>query len=766
MISGATGSSYTLVVGDRGKTIKARVSFTDDAGYVETLTSAATDVVVAVALANSGGVETAVISNAGKPHNSAYAVTENTGEFSVAQRFCTGSKPAMLTKVRIFANDPDNNVAMSPRVALHAGGSASAPGGHLVTLTNPLSYDSSYSTGDDFTTTGYQLEANTYYWVKVRNPGTNPFDFFLVSNTASKKADASSATGWSLGRSTLMSGHKLRMAVFADTEALTHFPAQYAGGCGEPKPKFQLRVEEHSPQDTVVGSVAAINHDDDTLTYSVSNGRYGVFDVTPLQTSAAEFNKAFTINSQGQVLVKEGADLDFEESQIPYVVKVSVTDGEDESGNTQTTPTTDDSTYLMVTVGNIDEPGVITFSPADPTTGYYQKVELTDPDRVFANPKAGLNARITWQWSRGDSADGAFTDIPGATVSDYRPLHGYMPQVADAGKFLRATVTYVDKHNPGKTAQATTGSAVALVDPKATFSDAPASHDGATEFDVTLSLNGHPDGWTNKNVNGNVFGAMEATGGRLARLRPSDGSIIWEGGKSPPSWIISVVPAQSGDITVRVPIRACDQANAVCILDRPLAAVATLTVPGPDGVVSGQGSQENSAATGTPTISGTAQVGQTLTVSTSGIADADGLTNATYTYQWIRVDTDATETNISGATGSTYTLVAGDLGKAIKVTGVVHRRRGQRGKSHQLRYIGGGPRDRAANVVQQFRHRVAGHQRHGAGGADADGVHVGHRRRRRADQRDVHLRVAGRRLAGGLRGDQRRHGFHLHAGGR
>ena len=41
-ITGATDSSYTLVAADEGKTIKVRVSFTDDAGNEETLTSTAT----------------------------------------------------------------------------------------------------------------------------------------------------------------------------------------------------------------------------------------------------------------------------------------------------------------------------------------------------------------------------------------------------------------------------------------------------------------------------------------------------------------------------------------------------------------------------------------------------------------------------------------------------------------------------------------------------------------------------------------------------
>ena len=41
-INGATTSSYTVVAADAGKAIKVTVSFTDDAGNAETLTSAAT----------------------------------------------------------------------------------------------------------------------------------------------------------------------------------------------------------------------------------------------------------------------------------------------------------------------------------------------------------------------------------------------------------------------------------------------------------------------------------------------------------------------------------------------------------------------------------------------------------------------------------------------------------------------------------------------------------------------------------------------------
>ena len=70
----------------------------------------------------------------------------------------------------------------------------------------------------------------------------------------------------------------------------------------------------------------------------------------------------------------------------------------------------------------------------------------------------------------------------------------------------------------------------------------------------------------------------------------------------------------------------------------------------------------NNPATGAPAISGTAQVKQMLTADVSGIADADGLDDVSYTYQWL-----ADNVNISGATGASYQLTDSEKGKAVKV---------------------------------------------------------------------------------------------------
>ena len=74
----------------------------------------------------------------------------------------------------------------------------------------------------------------------------------------------------------------------------------------------------------------------------------------------------------------------------------------------------------------------------------------------------------------------------------------------------------------------------------------------------------------------------------------------------------------------------------------------------------------NHAAAGIPIIAGTVQVGETLSVDTSGISDTDGIVNSILTYQWIAND-GTEDTDIQDATGSTYTVGADDEDKTIKV---------------------------------------------------------------------------------------------------
>ena len=100
--------------------------------------------------------------------------------------------------------------------------------------------------------------------------------------------------------------------------------------------------------------------------------------------------------------------------------------------------------------------------------------------------------------------------------------------------------------------------------------------------------------------------------------------------------------------TIQVRVTFTDDANNAETLTSQ-ATVAVAAAP-------------NRQATGMPTIDGTPQVEQTLTADTSPIDDEDGLTNASYRYQWVAGGSD-----IDGATGSSFTLTTSQQGQTIQV---------------------------------------------------------------------------------------------------
>ena len=67
-------------------------------------------------------------------------------------------------------------------------------------------------------------------------------------------------------------------------------------------------------------------------------------------------------------------------------------------------------------------------------------------------------------------------------------------------------------------------------------------------------------------------------------------------------------------------------------------------------------SLSNTPAEGEPRIDGIPELGQTLSADTTAIADADGLEEVVFQYQWLADDAD-----IAGATGANYTLVVSQL---------------------------------------------------------------------------------------------------------
>ena len=175
--------------------------------------------------------------------------------------------------------------------------------------------------------------------------------------------------------------------------------------------------------------------------------------------------------------------------------------------------------------------------------------------------------------------------------------------------------------------------------------------------------------------------SLEVTNGSATKAKRVNGqSDLWE---------ITVKPDSDADVTVVLPItEGCGSDGAVCTRDgTELSNRSELTVPGPAAA--------NSPATGAPIISGTAQVGETLTVDTSGIDDADGMSGAVFSYQWLADGVD-----IAGATSDTYTLVEADLARIHRCGAALGLEQGVRAvgrdgpRSIPINGAGGGPGQR------------------------------------------------------------------------
>ena len=183
----------------------------------------------------------------------------------------------------------------------------------------------------------------------------------------------------------------------------------------------------------------------------------------------------------------------------------------------------------------------------------------------------------------------------------------------------------------------------------AAFQDLPDSHDGSATFTFRV-LFSEDVGISYANMRDDAFSLSD---GDVTGARRVDGrNDLWE---------ITVEP--DGDDGVAVTLtgnRACTTAGAICTREdspRQLTNSPTATVTGP-----AEEPSTNTSAAGAPTISGTPQVEQTLTADTSSITDADGLTNVSYSYQWIAGGSD-----IAGATSSTYTLTSSEQGQTVQV---------------------------------------------------------------------------------------------------
>ena len=167
---------------------------------------------------------------------------------------------------------------------------------------------------------------------------------------------------------------------------------------------------------SAVASYSATDPERDTLTWTVSGSD-------------------FWISDRGRLYFRSPPSY---ETGASYSVTVTATD--------DATPPLSDSLSVTVTVTDVEEDGVVTISPPRgwlDTQSQSQSTQfratLTDDDRVTSN--------VDWQWARSSNRS-SWTDIVTATSAFYRA------QEDDIGMYLRATASYEDDRDNGKTALA------------------------------------------------------------------------------------------------------------------------------------------------------------------------------------------------------------------------------------------------------------------------------------------------------------------------
>ena len=615
-ISGATGSTYTLADADEGAAISVTVTFTDDSGNAETLTSAAT--------ATVQSAEAPTSKEARAANNPATGVPTITGTAQVGET---------LTADTSGIADADG---LAKAVFSHQWQADGA--------------DIAGATGATYTLTSDDVGAAISVTVT-----------FTETSAATDAVEArpnTPATGEPTINGTAQVGETLtaNTSGIADEDGLTNAVFSYqwqADGSnisGATGSTYTLSDADEGKAVSVKVSFTDDAGNAETLTSAATTAVKAKPNSSatgaPTISGPARVGETLTADTSG-IADEDGlSDATFAYQWLG--------DGADMSGATGSTYTLldpDEGKTISVTVSFTDDAGngeeltsaatdVVEAKPNNPATGApairgtAQVGETLTSDTSGISDADGLaNASFSYQWR----ADGA--DISGATDATYALAD------SDEGKTVKVRVSFTDDAGNDETlTSAATQAAMAAREWTENWASGrePTNLRGeATDRGIVMTWDAPQDA------------ADEVTGYQVLRWRPqldeARGIRVYvdDTGSAATTYTdADTVDGEHHSYQVRA-IRGNELSAHSNYLD--LRGKEVTVVP-------------NSSATGAPAITGTARVGETLTADVSGIADEDGLTNAAYRYQWLADGAD-----ILGTTGSTYTLVGSDQGKAISV---------------------------------------------------------------------------------------------------
>ena len=668
-IGGATAGTYRLAAGDAGKKFKVRVGFTDLDGTAEALTSAAYPASQSVeqnAAPTSANLAVTV------DEDTSY--TFQTGDFAFADE--DGRGRAASVKITVLPAAGKGTLALGG-VPVRANQVIGTSDLGKLTYTPPADANDPGYASFTFKVSDGTSESAAPYTVTIDVTAVNDAATGAPTITGTARvgqvltAEASGiADVDGLPAASTFAWQWLQVDSGSDTEIAGATARTYRLAAGDAGKKFKVRVgftdldgtaealtsaaypASQSVEQNAVPTSAnlAVTVDEDT-SYTFQTGDFAFADTdgdvlvsVKLVTLPAagkgtltlggvpvRANQVIGTSDLGRLVYTPPADAN-DPGYASFTFKVS--DGTSESAAPYT---------VTINVTAVND--AATGAPTITGTARVGQVLTADASGIADVDGLPAASAFAWQWLRVDS--GSDTVIAGATAGTYRLAAG------DAGKKFKVRVGFTDLDG---TAEALTSAAYPAALEQVVPNAVPTSANLAVTVDEDTSYTFQTGDFAFADGDdGDVLASVKITALPAAGTLALDGTAVTADQE--------IAASDLGKLTYTPAADANDPGYASFtfkVSDGTSESAAPYTVTIDVTAV-------NDAATGAPTITGTARVGQVLTADASGIADVDGLPAAsTFAWQWLQVDSGS-DTVIAGATAGTYRLVAGDAGKKFKV---------------------------------------------------------------------------------------------------
>ena len=673
-ISGATAKTYRLVAADAGKKLKVKASFTDLDGTGESRTSDATGTVA------RNSAPTASNRSVTTNEDTAYAFRASNFGFSDAD---SGDALASVTIATLPASGKGSLALDGTAVSVNGTVTkAQIEDRHLVYTPPANANGSGYATFTFKVSDGTDASASTYTMTvdvtKVNDPATGAP---AISGTArvgqtltaakGSVADldglpAESAFSWQWlrvdgGTDTEISGAtaKTYQLVAADAGKKFKVKASFTDldGTNESRTSAAWPASQVAANSAPTASDRSVTMDEDTA-YTFAASDFGFADADSEDALASVTIATLTSSGKGSLALDGTAvsasgtvtKAELDAGDLVYTPPANangtgyasftfkVSDGIDASASSYT---------MTMDVTAVNDPA--TGAPAISGTARVGQTLTAAKGGVADVDGLPAESAFSWQWIRVDG--GTDTAIPGADAKTYRLVD------ADAGKKfkVKASFTDLDGTDESRTSAAWPATQVAAngvptgVDNTVTTNEDTAYTFALSDFDFTDADSG------------------DALASVTIATLPADGkgTLALDGTAVPANGTVTKAELDAGDLVYTPPANA----NG--------SGYASFTFRVSDGIDASASSYTmtvdvtavNDPATGAPTISGAARIGQELTAAQGSVADVDGLpAESAFSWQWLRVADGEEDTAIQGATGKTYRLVDADAGKRFKVT--------------------------------------------------------------------------------------------------